>query len=198
MKKLMSGLMVAAALAVTVPLDATAQRGPRDGSGPRMGEGGAHVEDIMRMRDRLELTEDQVRQLDEFRASTVQHRTAEQAVVAEYRSRLAAGEIDRDEFREAMQARRTEMEGVRQQHQERIDAILTEDQRAEVERIRGEARAFQRGRASAMRQDRGMRGDRPGMRGGRGFRDGERGFRGPRGGMRPGGAAGDPAGVPAR
>ncbi len=144
--------------------DAMQHRGPRAG----MQRGGG-VEGIMRMRERLDLTEDQVSQLDAVRRETVAERSARQAEMAELRSRVEAGQMERSALREMMEGRREAHEALSSAHRERIQSILTEDQRAQVERLVGQARAFQRGRASAMRGSRGMRGER-GFRGGQGRR----------------------------
>jgi Spy/CpxP family protein refolding chaperone len=190
MKRFMSGLAILAATTM-LPSDADAQRGRRGDQGPGMrgGMDGAGVESIMRLRDRLELSDDQIQQLDALRQESVARRTQHQAQMQELRSQLASGQIEREALAEVVEMRREASEGVRTQMQERIDGILTEAQRDELGDLRDQGRAFMRGRASAgrggsgMRQGRGGRGMR-GARGGgfdrgRGFRRG-RGFdRGP-------------------
>ena len=122
------------------------------------------VETIMQMRDRLELTDDQIAQLDVIRAETVQRRSAEAAELAELRSQLAAGQIERSDVMAFMEERRDANAGVVEQRQERIDAILTDAQRESLREMRGRAGAFVQGRM-------GMRGGGPGFgRGGRQFR----------------------------
>ncbi len=169
MKRLKSSLVMLAVVSLAAPWGVAAQRGPQGRGGPgmdrgmagmqRMGQarGGSGVEAILRMKDRLELTDDQFRQLDELRAASVQHRNAQRAVMEEYRSKIASGQMERSELQTIMESRREEMEGLRSQHQERIQSILTEGQRTQIRELQARARAFQRGRASAMRGQRGMR-----------------------------------------
>ncbi|HSM62156.1 MAG TPA: Spy/CpxP family protein refolding chaperone [Longimicrobiales bacterium] len=165
---------ILAAMLAVAPLPMQAQR--RGGmDGPRMaGPRGQGIEGIMGMRERLELTDQQVEQLDALRQEAVQRRTAHRAQMEELRSQVRAGQLDRDAVREQMEARREASEAMRTQQQERIDAILNDAQRQQLEQVRAEARAFRMGRQSA------LRGGRPGMRSGRGMgmRGFERGMRG--------------------
>lgn len=177
MRRITMGVALLAATALLLPQDMAAQRG-RHGPGMHDGPGAMGVEGILRLRERLELTDDQVARLDALRAEAVQRRTEHQAQMAELRSRLAAGQIERSEIENVMRTRREGSAAVREQMLERLDGILTDTQREELDQLRRERRAFLRGRASARRGGPGMmrgggrpgmRGGRPGMRGGRGF-----------------------------
>jgi len=163
-------------IAVTFALGALALAGAADTSAQqaRAGERGVRrgpaVEGIMSMRERLELTEDQIADLDAIRSEIVQRRSAEAAELAELRSRLAAGQIHRSELMAYREDRREANAGVADETRARIDAVLTETQRSTLEELRTQ-RAFVRGRMSARRGGRGFqRGPRPGA----GFRDGVR------------------------
>lgn len=175
MKRMTSGVAILAMALAVAPVAAQGQRrgamGPGMGPGGPPAEAGPGVEGILRMRDRLELTEAQIQQLDQIRQEAVARRNAHRSQMEELRSRAMAGESDAAELREQMQAQREGAEGIRQAERERVEAILTEAQRDELQQIRDRAQAFMMGRRSAMRGGRpAMRGPRPGMRGGRGSR----------------------------
>lgn len=179
--------MALAVLLTLGSLDVEAQDGRRE-RGPGMRQD-AGVESIMSMRERLELTDDQIAQLDVIRAEDVAERNALQADVGEMRSRLRAGEIRRSEMMAFMEDRRDGREGVAEARRARVDGILQPEQRASLEQIRAESRAFRQGQRSGRRQA-GMRGrgagdsDRSFQRGPRG---GDRAFRGGERSRRPGG-----------
>lgn len=178
MKRTTGVTIVLGALAAAGAMDIAAQ----DAAEVRRPTGrGPAVEAIMQMRDRLELTEAQLADLDAIRREEVQRRSAAWAEMAEMRSRLAAGQIRRSEMMAFLEDRRDADVGLAEARRERIDAILTEDQRASLTEMRGRARAFARGRLDARR----------GRRGGIGLAP--RGFRGGRGGFAP-----DGPGIPGR
>jgi Spy/CpxP family protein refolding chaperone len=135
---------------------------------PRAGAPG--VEGVLRMRDRLKLTDDQIARFDALRGERVRERTAVSSEMAELRSQLRAGTLDRAEARERMRevadARRASAAEARAE----VESLLTEDQRATLQSQR---RAFEAGRRSAMRE--GARSSRPQRQ--RPMRD--RGRRGP-------------------
>lgn len=124
------------------------------------GGGAPGVEGILRMRDRLELTDDQVARLDALRSERVQERAAISSEMAEVRSQLRAGTLDRAEARgrrsDAAEARRASAEQARAE----VESLLTDDQRATVQQLQAQRRAFEAGRRSGMR-DR-AHGARPG------------------------------------
>jgi Spy/CpxP family protein refolding chaperone len=193
MKRMMSGVAILAMALTVSPVAAQAQR--RGAMGTRMGRGGPPenagapgIEGVMRMRDRLELTEAQIQQLEQIRQEAVERRNAHRSQMDELRSRVMAGQADAAELREQIEANRANSEEIRQAERERVEAILNEGQRNQLQQMRDRAQAFRMGRRSALRgEGRGMGGARPGMRpgmrGGRGFRPGAgmgpgRGFRG--------------------
>jgi len=208
MKTTTRGLLVLTAILAGAGTDVGAQQDLQRRGAPAMEGRGQGIEAVMRLRERLELTEDQVSRLDALRRSSVERRNADQAAVAELRSQLQAGQIDRDAFAEQTRARREAVRESATAMREQVDAILTQAQKDELDQMRSRARAFAAGRASAMRGGprRGAGGPaagsrRPGagfgpppaMRGGQpGMRGDQPGMRGGRPGMRPRGPAGRP------
>jgi Spy/CpxP family protein refolding chaperone len=121
-------------------------------------------EQIMRMRDRLQLTDEQINQLDDVRRENVQRRTATIAEMAELRSQVTAGQINRSDVMSRLKGRREEGQAMAKPG-ELVLSILTDQQRE----ILGEAK---------MRSPRARSGKTRGMRG----RGSPAGFRGPKGG----------------
>jgi hypothetical protein len=193
MKVMTGGAIVLSVLMATTASDIRAQDASADSMGRRGRRiGGQGVEMIMSMRERLELTEDQLASLEEMRRGSVEMRNARAAEMAEMRSQLQAGQIRPSEMMAFMEDRRDAAADVAAGHQERIEGILNE---AQLETLQATSR---RGRRSA----RGSRGGagwqgRAGFRNGRGHAPGmrrgqmrhPRGFRGARGSGR-GGQAG--------
>ena len=141
-------------------------------------------EQIMRMRDRLQLTDEQINQLDDVRRENVQRRTTAMAEMAELRSQATAGLINRSDVMSRLKARGEEGQAV-VKPAELVMSILTDQQRdilreAKMRSLRarsGKARGMSgRGGPAGFRGSKGGRSGRPGMRGGRG---GPRGPRGP-------------------
>jgi hypothetical protein len=159
MKKVSKGAFVGAMLVFGLPLF----------GGPIAAQG---VEAIMRARETLALTEDQISRLDAIRREVVAQRSAEQAEIAELRSQLSAGQIRQSELMAAQEERADAAQGRAEDVRTRVDAVLTEEQRAQVEqlRVRGQ-------RVGARRP-----GFAPGGRGGPGGGFGPVGPRGRRGG----------------
>lgn len=185
MKRTMSGAAILAAVLALAPLHIAAQQGPRAQRGQAAGPRSAGVEMILRQRETLELTDDQVKQLDQIRQEAVQRRSAHQAEMAELRSKVLAGELKVEDVRAQAEARRTAAQAIQTAQRERVEAVLNDAQEQKIQEWQGRARAFQMGRMSA------LRGARQGMGGQRGFqRPGawNRGMRGPGGwpGMAPG------------
>lgn len=140
--------------AVTVE-SATAQAAPERRRAVR----GSAVESIMSMRDRLELTDDQISALDRIRAERVQERSTLRAEMAEMRSRLQAGQIRQSEMMAFLEDRADARRDDAEERQAEIEAILDEAQIEMLDDLRTRTRAFVRGRASA-RGGRGVRGAR--------------------------------------
>ena len=144
-------------------------------------------EQIMRMRDRLQLTDEQINQLDDVRRENVQRRTATMAEMAELRSQVTAGQINRSDVMSRLKGRREEGQAMAKPG-ELVMSILTDQQRE----ILGEAKMrAPRARSGKTRGMRG-RGSPAGFRGPKGGRSGRPGMRGGRGGPRgPGGSGTD-------
>ncbi|MDP2957123.1 MAG: hypothetical protein Q8N53_11935 [Longimicrobiales bacterium] len=192
MKRTMGGAVLLAAMLALAPMHADAQIGPSGQRGmmPRaggqpgiMGRGmaggpggqqgmmaprGAGVEMILRQRERLELSEDQVRQLDQIRQEAVARQTAHRAEMAELTSKVRAGQMEASALREQMQARRDAAAEIQTQQRDRVEAVLNDAQKEKLQEWGARARAFQMGRASAMRGGQAFRGRAPqaGFRGG--------------------------------
>jgi hypothetical protein len=94
---------------------------------------GQSVERIMRARETLALTAEQISQLDAIRREVVAQRSAERTEMEELRSRLEAGQIRQSELMAAQEARADAAQGRAEAIRTRIDAVLTEEQRASVE-----------------------------------------------------------------
>lgn len=94
------------------------------------------VESIMRARERLELTEEQLEDLEDIRRETVQERTTELAEAQELRSQLDAGQIRRSDMMAFMEERRDSRQALAQQRREQIEAVLTEGQLETVQEMR--------------------------------------------------------------
>ena len=161
MKRTMKGWVVLAALASVGASDIAAQDAPEQRQRLRAGP---RVEAVMQMRERLELTEQQIAELEVIRREMVQERSAQRAELDEMRSRLAAGQIRRSELMAFMEERRDATQDVADERRARIDGVLTEAQLEQVQELRTRSPAFARGRASVRGGDgEGLRG-RPGMR----------------------------------
>lgn len=166
MKTMTGGVLVAALSLALGGADLDAQQGRR---GQRMmgpeAAPGPGIERIMSLQDRLELTGDQLQQLDALRQTSVARRTAHMAQMEELRSQLEAGQIRRSEVMAAMEAHREQSEGLREAHRQQVESILTEAQRESLQELGQRGRAFRAGRAMGMR--RGHRGhhDGPAFRG---------------------------------
>lgn len=189
MKKIMTvgSALVALLTLSVVPVAGQDERPERPGM-----RRGAGIEAIMSLRERLELSDDQIAQLDALRAEAVERRSTERAALDEMRSRLLAGQIERSEMMAFMEERRDARGDEADDVRTRVDEILLPDQRTALEQYRAERRAYERGRRSGRREagmrGRGGAGGRAFQREGRGARGFERGFRrGPRG---PGGDEG--------
>jgi len=177
MKRTMGGAALLAAVMAVAPLHADAPQGPRGQRGAEVGPRGAGIEMIMRQRERLELTEDQVKRLDQLRQEAVQRRTAHQAQMAELRSKVAAGQLEPEALRDQVRAMREGADEIQKQQRERIEGVLTDAQKETLREWGARARAFQMGRQSALRGGQGRMA--PGM----GPQQGLRG-RAPRAGFR--------------
>jgi len=138
--------------------------------------GAQGVEQILRAREELELTDQQVQQLDAIRREMVQERMAEMAEMTDLRSQLAAGLIRQSQVMAAREERQEGAQARAEQRRESIDAVLTEAQREEALQLR---RSAARDRIAARPQPGpGFGPRRPGFAPGRGAQRGQPGFPG--------------------
>jgi hypothetical protein len=165
----------AAALALMMTVgasDVVGQLGPRgdrpvrgdrvvEQARPARGSGAGAVERLLRLRDRFELTEDQVSRLDALRSEVVAQRGQSTAELEELRSQLRAGTLDRSEARARMQALREDRRAMVDRSRAAVEDILDDEQKAEMEAIQAQRRAFEAGRRSGLR-DRARGPARPG------------------------------------
>ena len=183
MKRIGSMTILLAILAM--PAQAQRQGRMRGAAGPdefanrqRTREISADV--IIRLRDRLDLSEDQLERIKAAQGADREVRDALRLDARAMRDRLRDDEITRQEFREEMRSRRSaEMDGMRA-YRETLEGILTDEQRSQMRRFRRQ-----------MNQRQGVRSGRSARPSARpGARDrgqGSRGSRAQRGGrnMRP-------------
>ena len=158
-----------AALLIGMATPARAQQPQREGEPGRARGFGGGVESVLRMRETLKLSDAQVNQLEALRKEIVAQRQNEARDMIDLQSRIAAGQVDREEARKQMQSRRESMRTTMEQRRERLERILSAEQREQLqERMRT--------MHSGMRAPFGPGGPRPGMapRGGRGFGGGDR------------------------
>jgi hypothetical protein len=136
-------LLSAVATAAAAQWGPGARLRPQAGPAPLPGQG---VEEILRLRERLELTQDQVARLHAMREQALAARIGAAAEMMRIQSELRAGEISREQARTRLQARR---DSTRRQMETlgpaRIREVLTEAQRerlleARREAVRAEAR----------------------------------------------------------
>ena len=99
-----------------------------------------NIESIMRAQERLELTEDQLEDLDALRRQAVQERTAEMAEREELRSQLEAGLIQRSELMAFMEERREARQAVAEERRSQLETLLTEDQLESLQQVRRRSR----------------------------------------------------------
>ncbi len=152
---------------------AMAQMGQRRGGGRNLQARVGCVENALRSSDTLALTEEQTAQLEALRTSCIERQQSHLSEAMELRSKLQAGQITPEEFREARQSRQETGQAGRDQTRTRLEAILSEEQMSQLSRMQ---------RRAARMTGRGYRGQgRQGFRGRehRDFRDrSRRGFRG--------------------
>ncbi len=166
-------------MGAVVPDQAIAQMGQRGGGGRNLQARAGCAENALRSRDTLALTEKQTTQLEALRTSCIERQQSHLSEAMELRSKLQAGQITPEEFREARQSRQEAAQAARDQTRTRLEAILTEEQMGQL------APMQQRAARMAGREVRGQ--GRQGFRGRDGFRSrshcgfrgrGQAGFRG--------------------
>jgi len=151
MKRTMGGAALLAAVAALAPAMLDAQVGPRGARalGPALRGGG--VELILSQKERLELTDAQVRQLDQIRQEAVQRRNEHQAQMAEIRSKVRAGSLPLDSLRAQVAARQQVAAAMQEAQRARVEAVLNDAQNEELQDWATRGRAFRMGRQSALR-----------------------------------------------
>jgi len=160
---------------------------------------GPSAETVLRLREKLELTDAQVAQLDALRREALATRQAHMAQMMELRSRQLAGELTPEECSAEMAKRRDQAREQMGARDDRVAGILTETQRTQLTELRRHEWRQQGwmgrgGRRDGVRFGPGMRG-RGGSGWGYGPDAGPRWDRMPRGWMAPGmGPWGEPRG----
>ncbi len=180
----LSGTVTVLTLLLAVPLQGQAgpggQRGMR-GEGPMMGGfqpmGVGPADRLIWLREELNLADEQVESLKSTEEAGREANDGARLQMRGMRDQLRDGEITRGQFLDLMTAQRDAMMQQQNAYREQIDAILTDEQKDQLQSMRG-------GGAP----DRGMRRGR-GSGQGRSFRRGPRG-RGGLGGRGMGPAAG--------
>lgn len=169
MKK-MTTILGLTVLAMALPgASLEAQRGMRGNDGERgvraerMGQG-LPVERLMRLQERLELTEDQMGRLEELRQERLALRQERSAERLRIQSEAAAGTLDLNAQRERRTERRDALRAEMESFQEQLNEVLTLEQREQLLELRsqrmnrgGRDRMRSRARFRGMRE-RGMRG----------------------------------------
>lgn len=158
-------------------------------------------EAALRHRAELQLTGDQVKQLQSMREETIRNRQAQMATRMDLRSKLMAGEITRQEFRTRTTEQINAMETRREQRGDPARALLNDTQREKLQSLQQDMRQQRAARGRADFRARGrMDMRRGGMDMSRGWSDMQRGRmdmrRGPGGRARPGRPPAPPAPAP--
>jgi hypothetical protein len=97
--------------------------------------GFASVENILRRKDDLKLTDQQVGQLEVIRKEEVTRRQEEAHVLIDLQSRAAAGLVDKTEFRDAMEKQDDAQRIAARNVRNRLEKILTADQLEQLEQV---------------------------------------------------------------
>jgi DNA-directed RNA polymerase beta' subunit len=160
-------------LAVAAPVAAQA------GQGRQMGNHGPMPAQLLKLQMTLELSADQVEQLEALQTTFSEQRNARMDQARELREQMRSGDVTRNEMREQASAHREAGQEISAAHKRMIQEVLTDEQRGKLAEMREVAQQGQRSRMG-MRGQRG-RGGQQGVRGRRGYRG--RGGQGMRGGM---------------
>jgi len=170
MMKRMGGITILLAI-MAMPAQAQRperMRGPAepDEIGNRERTRDLSANEIIRLRESLNLSEEQVERVKEAQEADRAARDAQRLETRETRDRLRDEEITREEFREELQSRRSiTMDGM-MAHRETLEGILTDEQRTQMQELRPQVNRGQRARGGRAGPTR--------------FRDRGQGFRGPR------------------
>ncbi len=164
--------LLAATLAASPALAQAAPRPERVGPAP---------ETVLRLREQLGLSADQVTRLETIRRQNLEARRARMAERMDIRSRVQAGSLTREEARLMVAERMGAAAGSATEVRDRVNGVLTEAQRERVTNLRRGAMMMQRGQAMRGRGHGALGQRRPGVVGPRGDR-----MRPDRSRMRPG------------
>ncbi len=167
MKRMGSAIVLFAIMAM--PAEAQRQgrlRGPAgpDQSATRERARDLSADAIIRLQERLSLTEEQVENLKEAQRSDREVRDALGLETRAMRDRLRDGEITREGFREELEGLRSTARDGRTAYRQTLESVLTEEQRSQMRDIRSQANRGQRARGDRARPAR-SRGRGPASRG---------------------------------
>ncbi len=138
---------------------AMAQMGQRGGGGRHLQARVGCVENALRASDTLALTEEQTAQLEALRTSCIERQQSHLSEAMELRSRLQAGQITPEEFREARQSRQETAQAARDQTRTSLEVILSKEQMSQLSQMQRRAtRMTGRGLRGQGRQGFGSRG----------------------------------------
>ena len=101
---------------------------------------------IIRLRERLSLSEEQVERIKETQRSDREARDALRLETRDVRDRLRDGEITREEFREEMEGRRAAAADGVIAYRETLEGILTDEQRSQMRGLRRQTNREQEAR----------------------------------------------------
>jgi Spy/CpxP family protein refolding chaperone len=131
-RSLVAGIQL---LALVGAAAAHAQEGPRTAQVYRIGGFvSGRVERVLRLRDALELTESQTSQLEAIRKEDVTRRQNFARDLIDLQSRATAGQITNEELRDQTRKLREASDNGESSVRERIDRILTDQQRRRLDR----------------------------------------------------------------
>lgn len=102
---------------------------------------------VIRLRERLNLSEEQIERVKEAQESDREDRDALRLETREMRDRLRDEELTREEFREELESRRLDAMDRTMAYRETLEGILNDDQRSQMRGLRQEVRRG-RGRRS--------------------------------------------------
>jgi hypothetical protein len=168
-------------LAVSAPL--AAQQGQRQSRGMGMQAERGSMQNrgqksgpaqLLSLRETLELTDDQIGQLETLEEGFAEQREARRAQAQEMREQVRSGDVPRNDIREQAAARREAGQATSAAHKQMVEQVLTDEQSGKLTEMRAANQQHRSGRAGM--RGRGQRGQRQGVRGRQGFQRGRQGF----------------------
>ena len=150
MMKWMGGITILLAI-MAIPAQAQRPGRMHDPSGPdeignRERARDLSADAIIRLRESLNLSEEQVERIKEAQELDRAVRDAQRLEAREMRDRLRDEEITREEFREELQSRRSIAVDGRIAHREALEGILSGEQRSQMRELRTGVNRGQRAR----------------------------------------------------